>query len=107
MKVDFYRRIELMREALLVVNSQDCWKEELCGLSVNAISRWAVASGLADESAIVVSLTRISRKLGFLATRSQVAIVDDKENVEIELEADMQKLKATLMEFGSSESSFE
>jgi len=73
----FNNRMEAQRDVLNVVNSRREWREELCGLSLNAIERWARINHIERDGSLPTLLMQISTKLFFLATRSQEQVSED------------------------------
>jgi hypothetical protein len=76
---EFVNRMAAQRRLLRVVNARQ-WNEELFGLSLSAIKRWAGANQLRRESAEVDIVMAAAEALSFLATRSQEQVSDDYEH---------------------------
>lgn len=74
---EFVSRMETQRYVLNLVNSNFDGREELFGLSKNAIFRWAIANEISATSHLVQSLEKISSELFFMATRSQESISNE------------------------------
>lgn len=73
---EFQNRMKAQREILNIVNGYQL-REELCGLSEQAISRWAIANELGANAKVVTLLRRAAELLSFLATKSQEQITDE------------------------------
>ena len=73
---EFQNRMKAQREILNIVNGYQL-REELCGLSEQAISRWATANELGANAKVVTILKRVAELLSFLATKSQEQITDE------------------------------
>ena len=74
---EFNNRMDAQRSVLRVVNGQQCWREELCGLSLNAIERWIRVNQVAHDGPVPGLLKEISKSLLFLATKSQEQVTED------------------------------
>ena len=77
---EFVNRMAAQRRLVRVVNAHP-WIEELFGLSLPAINRWAGANQLRRESAEVDLVMAAAEALSFLATRSQEQVSADYEHV--------------------------
>jgi hypothetical protein len=73
---EFVDRMTAQRELLQVVNSRP-WREELYGLSSQAINRWTGSNSLGPDSQVAVLVRQASERLSFLANKSQEQISDD------------------------------
>ena len=73
---EFGDRMKAQRNLLQVVNAT-AWREELFGLSSQAIDRWADRNGMDQESELLTLLRSASEHLSFLANRSQMQVSDD------------------------------
>jgi hypothetical protein len=82
---EFADRMSAQRRLLQVVNSRT-WREELFGLSTQAINRWTGSNGLSPESEVASLLRLASEQLSFLANKSQEQISDDYRRVSSEVE---------------------
>ena len=80
----FLNRIAAQRKLLMVVNSHG-WREELFGLSGQAIQRWAVANHPGPGSEVLILLRTVSERLSFLANKSQDQVSDDYQRVSTEV----------------------
>ena len=82
---EFLNRMNAQRAILQVVNSRR-WREELFGLSAQAIDRWVSSNNLGSDAEVVSLLRRASDHLSFLANKSQEQVSDEYrraiENVE-------------------------
>ena len=74
---EFTDRIAAQRAVLQIVNRDRSRREELFGLSRNAIDRWTVRNGLDPRSRLVLLVETASAKLFFLANKSQQQISDE------------------------------
>lgn len=81
---EFGDRMRAQRNLLQVVNAT-AWREELFGLSNQAIDRWADRSGMAPESEVVTLLRSASERLSFLANRSQMQVSEDYRRVSLDV----------------------
>jgi hypothetical protein len=92
---EFNNRIDAQRRVLDVVNSRRLWREELLGLSLNAIERWDRVNRCDD-----VALTRLLKEIGnsllFLATKSQEQVSDDYRTLSTDVARLTEDLKAAL-----------
>jgi len=77
---EFVDRMTAQREVLQVVNSRQ-WREELYGLSSQAISRWTDSNSLGPDSQVVALVRQASERLSFLANKSQEQISDEYRRV--------------------------
>ena len=68
---EFNSRIAAQRNVLQLVNRKNWGKEELFGLSRQAIDRWVSVNRIDPESQLVKLIENVSAKLFFLANRSQ------------------------------------
>lgn len=73
---NFNDRMVAQRRILNTVNN-GTFREELFGLSYQAIIRWMISNRLQEDTKIVILLKEASEKLFFLATRSQDQITDE------------------------------
>lgn len=94
------QRMQLQRDALAIVNAAE-WTEPLFGLAKAALSRWMVANSVPPQARIAVLLLRISRELGFLATRSQDAVENSESTMARTVEALIGQLADALAEFAA------
>ncbi|WP_182871462.1 hypothetical protein [Stieleria mannarensis] len=94
----FSKRFRLKRKVLDAVNSSQAWPEELCGLSVNAISRWCRSTSVDENSEVAELLKKIAGNLGFLATKSQMSISEADDATFIDVEVQLEQLSQLLGE---------
>ena len=76
---EFVSRMATQRYVLEVINSKIVSKEELFGLSSNAIDRWALANQFGQTSELVKLLRQVSSELFFMATHSQEPVSAEYE----------------------------
>lgn len=74
---EFNNRIAAQRQILEIVNRDRSRKEELFGLSLKAIERWISVNGIDPDAELVLQLKTVSRKLFFLANKSQEQVTED------------------------------
>jgi hypothetical protein len=74
---EFTNRMAAQRQILQVVNRRENQKEELFGLSSNAIERWTTVNAIDPSSKLVSLIKIVSGKLFFLANKSQEQISED------------------------------
>lgn len=89
---EFIDRIAAQRRILRIVNAERR-REELFGLSANAISRWTAINGLTASSGEVTLLYSVAEALSFLATRSQDQTSDEYVRVSDDVAALTQRLE--------------
>jgi len=82
---EFNNRMNVQRQVLACVNKRRLAREELCGLSDGAITRWATRNGISPANNALILLRRIGDKLSFLATKSQEQITDDYKKLSAEI----------------------
>jgi hypothetical protein len=70
-RLEFNNRIAAQRQIVQMVNRSGRWKEELVGLSIDAIERWANTNRLEQDGQAVQILLQSSKKLQCLASKSQ------------------------------------
>ena len=92
----FNNRMEAQRDVLNVVNGRRQWREELCGLSLNAIERWVRANQVDRDGSLTTLLMQISTKLSFLATKSQEQVSEDYRKLSSEVSELTDDLNAAL-----------
>ena len=83
---EFNNRMDKQRQVLELVNSKHKGKEELFGLSNKAIERWLHVNEISSDAKISTILFDISKKLFFLATKSQEQITEEYKNKSLEIE---------------------
>ena len=76
---EFNNRMTAQRHILSMANNSFQATEELCGLSENAISRWAEVNRIETSSEVVRLLRRAADLLLFLATNSQEQVTEEYE----------------------------
>lgn len=72
---EFGDRLAAQRSLLAAVNSHE-WREELFGLSSQALQRWAVANQMAPDSEILLLLHAAADRLRVLANKSQEQVTE-------------------------------
>lgn len=68
---EFNNRMDAQRKVLSVVNGHGPWREELCGLSANAIDRWIRVNQFEHDWPPATLLKEISKRLLFLAHQGE------------------------------------
>lgn len=94
----FVERMELQRKVLRVVNDKFVGAEQLCGLSADAIARWARGQHLSDQDPIVQSLRSVARELMFFATKSQEGVSEEYRSRQEEVFRLIQQLMNTVQQ---------
>lgn len=84
---EFNNRIDAQRKILEVVNGSRLQKEELFSLSAKAIERWISVNQIDPSSRLVELLLTASKKLFFLANKSQEQITEEYRSVSSEISA--------------------
>ena len=74
---EFQNRMAAQRQILRLVNRRENQKEELFGLSSQAIERWATVNAISPNSKLAFLIKVASKKLFFLANKSQEQISED------------------------------
>lgn len=74
---EFNNRIEAQRKVVDLINRDPQLKEQLFGLSQNAINRWILINGIDSKGEVVEVLVQISQKLFFLGTKSQEQVTKE------------------------------
>ena len=90
---EFGSRIEIQRSVLRSVNSIECYKESLFGLSDKAISRWVHANNIDNGAKLVKLVKEISGKLFFLANKSQEQITEDYKSLSIAVHSTLREIE--------------
>ncbi len=93
---EFNNRMDAQRTVLNIINTSSYHIEELCGLSKNAIDRWIYANQLNPEDTMCDILFQISKKLFFLANKSQEQISEEYKTISSELSELKNKLERTI-----------
>ncbi|PKG59145.1 hypothetical protein [Shewanella sp. GutDb-MelDb] len=74
---EFRNRIESQREAVKIVNSFNLYNEPLFSLTEKSINRWVSVNTINPADIHVDLIYQASKKLFFLANKSQGQITDD------------------------------
>jgi hypothetical protein len=82
---EFNSRIAAQRNVLQLVNRKNWGKEELFGLSRQAIDRWTAVNRIDPESQLVKLIETASAKLFFLANKSQEQVSEEYKLVSSEI----------------------
>lgn len=83
---EFRNRIESQREAVKIVNSFHLYGEPLFSLTEKSINRWISVNQI-DPKAVHVNLViQASKKLFFLANKSQEQITEDYKQLSKDVE---------------------
>ncbi|MFM4742548.1 hypothetical protein ACEUDH_02905 [Aeromonas dhakensis] len=82
--IEFNNRIDAQREILKLVNCK-LWKEELYGLSREAINRWVRVNGINPSADLPRAVYESADKLYFLANKSQEQITDEYRLLSVEV----------------------
>ncbi|MCC8381046.1 hypothetical protein ACP179_22815 [Xenorhabdus stockiae] len=82
---EFRNRIESQREVVKIVNSFNLYKEPLFSLTAKSINRWVSVNTINPQAHHVDLITQTSRKLFFLANKSQEQITDDYQQLSKEI----------------------
>jgi hypothetical protein len=93
---EFVNRMDAQRNILEVVNRQKRYSEELCGLSKKAIDRWISSNQINPASEPCEILFQISKKLFFLANKSQEQITEEYRSLSYEITALKNNLENSL-----------
>ena len=91
---NFRNRIDTQREVLTLINKYS-WKEELFGLSEQAINRWKNSNNISSE--IITIVLEISNSLFFLGVRSQEQITDAYFELSLDITQNIDKLNKLLV----------
>ena len=78
---EFNNRMDAQKRVLSIVNAHRHRCEELCGLSVNAIERWIRIDQCEPDGPVARLLKEISKRLFFLATKSQEQVTEDYQKL--------------------------
>lgn len=93
---EFRNRIESQRQAVKIVNSFKIYDEPLYSLTEKSINRWVLVNQIDPNAAHVNLVIQASKKLFFLANKSQEQITEDykklSKNVENILEQITQEM---------------
>lgn len=93
---EFNNRMDAQRRVLSVVNGRRRWREELCGLSLNAIERWTRINRCEHDGPVPTLLKEISKTLFFLATKSQEQVSEDYRKLSSDVASLTEDLEAVL-----------
>jgi len=93
---EFNNRVDAQRQILEVVNRRRSQKEELFGLSAKAMERWISANQIDPNSRLIELLTAASRKLFFLANKSQEQVTDEYRTASVEISALLGRIEEIL-----------
>ncbi|HGO5303678.1 TPA: hypothetical protein ACK21Z_004507 [Vibrio harveyi] len=83
---EFRNRIESQREAIKIVNSFYLYEEPLFSLTEKSINRWVSINQIDPEAEHVNLVIRASKKLFFLANKSQEQITEDYKKLSKDVE---------------------
>jgi hypothetical protein len=92
---EFANRIDIQRSIIRIINSSHR-AEDLFGLSRNAIRRWVVSNGIAENTDIVRLLLAASEGLNLLANKSQEQISEEYQEQSREVLLIVSQLKAAV-----------
>lgn len=90
---NFRNRIDTQREVLELINKYS-WKEELFGLTEQAINRWKNSNNISSE--IIIIVLDISKSLFFLGVRSQEQITDEYFKISSDITRNIDRLNKLL-----------
>ena len=82
---EFNNRINAQRDALRVVNGFNLYEEPLLSLTDKAISRWVINNQIDRNECFVSLIQEVSKRLFFLANKSQEQITEDYKNLSKEV----------------------
>ncbi|MEZ8820878.1 hypothetical protein AB4562_20505 [Vibrio sp. 10N.222.54.A1] len=83
---EFKNRIESQRDAVKIVNSFNLYKEPLFSLTEKSIIRWTSANLIDPKAKHVDLIMQASKKLFFLANKSQEQITEDYKKLPKDVE---------------------
>ncbi|ENJ2786050.1 hypothetical protein AB0656_000458 [Vibrio parahaemolyticus] len=83
---EFRNRIESQREAIKIVNSFHLYGEPLFSLTEKSINRWVSINQIDPEAEHVNLVIQASKKLFFLANKSQEQITEDYKKLSKDVE---------------------
>ena len=81
---EFNNRMTAQRHVLAAVNRKT-YREELFGLSSAAIKRWVESNQIPPTSRIIELVSAASKKLLFLASKSQEQISSEYQTITLEI----------------------
>jgi len=94
---EFNNRIDLQREVIKIVNSRG-YSYQITGLSQGAINRWLMDNKLDSESDLTKLLISISKKLFFLANKSQEQITNSYKKLSADVSNLVENLRKLILE---------
>ena len=74
---EFNSRMAAQRRIVHLINGKSKGREELFGLSRQAIDRWIIANGIDAESRLVGLIKGAASRIACLATKSQEQVSED------------------------------
>lgn len=74
---EFNSRMAAQRRIVHLINSKSKGKEELFGLSIQAIDRWIIANRINADSRLVYLIKGAASLIACLATKSQEQVSED------------------------------
>ncbi|ELF1354382.1 hypothetical protein ACPFT9_003502 [Vibrio cholerae] len=83
---EFRNRIDSQREAVKIVNGFNLYDEPLFSLTEKSITRWVSVNQIDPNSEHVNLLIQTSKRLFFLANKSQEQITDDYKKLSKDVE---------------------
>lgn len=90
---NFRNRLDTQRDVLELINKYS-WKEEIFGLSEQAINRWKNSNNISSE--IITIVLEISKSLFFLGVRSQEQITDEYFKLSSDITQNINRLNKLL-----------
>lgn len=90
---EFNSRISAQRKTLKIVNGFCIYDEPLLSLSDKAINRWVSVNKIDPEESFVLLIKATSKKLFFLANKSQEQITEDYQKLSQEVFGLIEKIK--------------
>lgn len=90
---NFRNRLDTQRDVLELINKYS-WKEEIFGLSEQAINRWKNSNNISIE--IITIVLEISKSLFFLGVKSQEQITDEYFKLSSDITQNINRLKKLL-----------
>ena len=93
---EFNNRIIAQRNTLRAINGKRLYSEPLFSLTEKAIDRW-VSNNKIDQAESFVALVReVSKKLFFLANKSQEQMTEDYRNISMDVDRLIEKIEMRL-----------
>jgi hypothetical protein len=99
---EFNSRMAAQRRIVHLVNGNSKGKEELLGLSRQAIDRWIITNGIDTDSRLVGLIKDAAYRIFCLATKSQEQVSEDYRAIVQDIDTFVKKIEA---EFGQQENS--